>query len=492
MYSMWPGGISVLLGWQHSLSRSSPRWELLHLNQKILAGKCFQQDIIFSWNFLPIWVQDTSAKSCPLQWKETGEDVPHCDGLQQLWYEHWCRLLCLGFAVLSFWLPVWVLCPSLAGILFAASHSSSQIKVESLLPHPMLKWNVLCKSFAFPWAETLFYLSHQERELLQPHCPTTCGVSDTGVCSKGCVLLCYRQHCSCCAPSFFLCHLHCHADEHSVKQAPGIFHSCWRRQMLLADTREACAVVTDLPFLAINKNKLFFLKKVLLGYTCFSKDCVVGGKQMVSHKKWMGGRMQACGQACPWCCVPARAFAVPVRPGLPPSPGYQRCCAGFSLWLVPLRRQSPLFLPALACALGRAAQHRVPLFPCTAWCSVPKWRCPSVPCCWLCCLPCPSAVVPHLCQPPQDGGVCCVSILVLLVWWGTTGCWSVWKTRGLPPCCPPHQREHTLPCKQVSHACTLWIYGLPQYSFVSLHQARNLAGVSANTRKQLTCVRRQG
>lgn len=112
------------------------------------------------------------CKSCPLQWKETGEDVPHCDGLQQLWYEHWCRLLCLGFAVLSFWLPVWVLCPSLAGILFAASHSSSQIKVESLLPHPMLKWNVLCKSFAFPWAETLFYLSHQERELLQPHCPT--------------------------------------------------------------------------------------------------------------------------------------------------------------------------------------------------------------------------------------------------------------------------------------------------------------------------------
>lgn len=79
--------------------------------------------------------------------------------------------------------------------------------------------------------------------------------------SKGCVLLCYRQHCSCCAPSFFLCHLHCHADEHSVKQAPGIFHSCWRRQMLLADTREACAVVTDLPFLAINKNKLFFFKK---------------------------------------------------------------------------------------------------------------------------------------------------------------------------------------------------------------------------------------
>lgn len=307
--------------------------------------------------------------------------------------------------------------------------------------------------------------------------------------SKGCVLLCYRQHCSCCAPSL-LCHLHCRADEHSVKQAPGILHSCWRRQMLLADTREACAVVTDLPFLAINKNKLVcFFKKVLLGCTCFSKDCVVGGKQMV----WMGGRRQACCPSLVLCaCQGLRSACETWAASIPWIPAVLR-------WLLPLACASSAAGSSLSSNSGLcawlsspSAQHGVPLFPRTAWCSVPNWGCPSIPCWCLCCLPHPSAAVPHLCQPPQDGEVCCVFILVPPVWWGTTGCWSVWKMRGLSPCCPPHRRKHTLPCKQVGHACTLWIYGLPQYSFVSLHQAENLAGVSANTRKQLTCVGKQG
>lgn len=120
--------------------------------------------------------------------------------------------------------------------------------------------------------------------------------------------------------------------------------------------------------LQLIKKTCFIKKKVLLGCTCFSKGCAVGGKQMVSHKKWMGGCVQACCQACPQCCVAARAFAfaVPVRPGLPPAPGYQRCCTGFSLWLVPLQQQSPLFLPALACVLGRAVRQ-------------PSTGCPSLP-----------------------------------------------------------------------------------------------------------------
>lgn len=97
-------------------------------------------------------------------------------------------------------------------------------------------------------------------------------------------------------------------------------------------------------------------------------------------------------------------------------------------WLVPLWQQSPLFLPALACVLGRAARQ-----PSTG-CPVPKWGCPPVLVALL-----PPAAVIHLCQPPQDG-VCCVPISVLPLWWGSTGCWSVWKTRGLPSCCPPCQQ----------------------------------------------------
>lgn len=113
------------------------------------------------------------------------------------------------------------------------------------------------------------------------------------------------------------------------------------------------------------------------GCTCFSKGCAVGGKQMVSHKKWMGGCMQACCQSCPWCCVAARAFTVRVGPWLSPSPGHKWCCAGFSLWLLPLQQQSPLFLLALACVLGRAAPQPSTGCPSSpAWLGVPKWGWP--------------------------------------------------------------------------------------------------------------------
>lgn len=55
--------------------------------------------------------------------------------------------------------------------------------------------------------------------------------------------------------------------------------------MLLADTGEACAVVADSLFLAINKKDCSKKKKkVLLGCICFSKGCAAGGKQMVSKQ----------------------------------------------------------------------------------------------------------------------------------------------------------------------------------------------------------------
>lgn len=108
------------------------------------AGNCSQQGIIF-WNFLPTWGQDISASPVPFDgwiaetmWRE---DLSLWGVSADLVWALVCHLLCFGLAVMSFCLPHVVLCP-LIGILFVAS---LKIKAELLLPHPTLKWNVLCK-----------------------------------------------------------------------------------------------------------------------------------------------------------------------------------------------------------------------------------------------------------------------------------------------------------------------------------------------------------
>lgn len=161
MYSMGQGQISVLLGWPHSSSSC--------LNQKGLAGKHFHQGIIFFWNSLPTWVWDISASPVPCSGRTLERMSITVMGCGSSGMSTGATCCALDLQFYHSGCPVWILCCPLAGIFFVAGHSSSQIKVGFLLPHPTLKWNVLCKSFAFPLAET-FYPSRQGREPLQPHC----------------------------------------------------------------------------------------------------------------------------------------------------------------------------------------------------------------------------------------------------------------------------------------------------------------------------------
>lgn len=89
------GGIAVFLGWQHSSSRSSPIWELPCLNQAMQATVLSKVLPFSKIGFLPEARMFLQVLSLLMEGYQTwcGERTCHCDGSQQIWYEHWCHVL---------------------------------------------------------------------------------------------------------------------------------------------------------------------------------------------------------------------------------------------------------------------------------------------------------------------------------------------------------------------------------------------------------------
>lgn len=149
MHSMWQVGISVLLRWQRSSSGSSLRWEPPYLNQKGLAVTPFQKDIISFWNCLPP-ESETFLQVLSLAVEEQERTSLTVVGRSSSGMSTGITCCALNLQFCHSGCPIWVLCHSLAGILFVVCHISSHTKVKSLLLHPPLNWNDLCKSLAFP------------------------------------------------------------------------------------------------------------------------------------------------------------------------------------------------------------------------------------------------------------------------------------------------------------------------------------------------------
>jgi len=174
-----------------------------------------------------------------------------------------------------------------------------------------------------------------------------------------------------------------------------------------------------------------------LGAPAFPKAVqLVESERCLTSSGWEGARRPAARPS--WCCVAARAVALPARLGLSPVPGHRWCCAGFAPCLVPLWQRSPLSFfqlwPVCSAAQPVSPAQGAPL-PVHGLVPRPQMRVPPLHW-WLGCLPCPSTAATRLCQLAWDG-VCCVSASVPLLCWGSSECWSTWETRGLSPCCLP-------------------------------------------------------
>lgn len=123
---MWQVGITILLGRQCSSSGSSPRQELLCLNQKGLAGKPFQKGVIFFWNFLPHEFE-TFLQVLSIAVEEQKRTYLTVVGHSNSGMSTGGTCCALDFQFCHSSCPIWVLCHPLAGILFVACHISSQI-----------------------------------------------------------------------------------------------------------------------------------------------------------------------------------------------------------------------------------------------------------------------------------------------------------------------------------------------------------------------------
>lgn len=118
---------------QHSSSWSSPIWELPCFNQamqEIVLSKVLPFSEIC---FLPearIFLQVLSLLMEGYQ-RWCGERTHHCDGSQQIGYEHRCHLLFFGLAVMSFCLPHVVLCTLIRNTLCCKLTNKGRIPAAS-------------------------------------------------------------------------------------------------------------------------------------------------------------------------------------------------------------------------------------------------------------------------------------------------------------------------------------------------------------------------